>query len=273
MTAIVGLRYFGGVLMFADSEESFGTIGKSESDKLCRFPFGDVNGVGTVIIGGAGDAHFIDCANQELTRFLQDEFDPEIGLDANLSTFAARFWLESIEPFKGFDRDYIPEFDLLITVNYRHRSELFCWRKNKVLYVGGSTSIGSGEIQIHPMLRDLQFSANLESMLFYGVRLLRHAKRLVQGVGGHTEAIALDDKGVSTIYGRNTIKRIEDLELNLDEFVHKAMYLSVSNITETVKNVDKNVEDFLQKLPGVIHQYRENYKSILKDAFVRLPDQ
>ena len=65
VTAIVGFNYLDGVLMLADTEESLGEGAKSECDKLYRFSFPG----GTVIAGGAGDSHLIDCANQEMQTF------------------------------------------------------------------------------------------------------------------------------------------------------------------------------------------------------------
>ena len=274
MTAIVGMKYFDGILMLADSEESFGNIGKSESDKLCRFGFlGEANNVGTVITGGAGDAHFIDCANQELAAFLNSSFDGAASIHANISKFAFQFWVDSIQPFNGFEQSYIPEFDMLIAVNYKQKTELFNWKKNKVLYVSSNAAcVGAGELQIHPMLRDIQdLQSNVEAMLFYGIRILRHAKRLVQSVGGQTEAMALDDDGATTIYGRSTVKKIEDVELNLDNFVHKLIYLSISNITQKFADVDKNVESFVKGLPEIVLGYREQYKNILQEAFTKNP--
>jgi hypothetical protein len=65
MTAVVGFTCFDGVLLMADTEETTSTFTKSDCDKLYRFN----SPSGTVLTGGTGDGHLIDCANQELKEF------------------------------------------------------------------------------------------------------------------------------------------------------------------------------------------------------------
>jgi 20S proteasome alpha/beta subunit len=62
MTAIVGFTCLEGVMMMADTEETTSADTKSDCDKLYHFPSPD----GIVVTGGAGDAHLIECANQEM---------------------------------------------------------------------------------------------------------------------------------------------------------------------------------------------------------------
>jgi hypothetical protein len=51
------------------------------------------------------------------------------------------------------------------------------------------------------MLRDFQFVPTKETALFCGIRMMHHAKRIVVGVGGKTEAIALLNNGTTIYFG------------------------------------------------------------------------
>jgi hypothetical protein len=261
MTAIIGFGYLDGVLMLADTEETTSGYTKSECDKLYRFIFPQ----GTVVTGGAGDSHFIDCANQELFTFMQ-KFNAKKSWHVQLSKFTKTFWKESIMPHQRFPQDLIPNIEMLIAINANKKTALFRWHKNKLLWVPAyrHVSIGCGEVQIHPMLRDVQFPATWESTLFYGIRMMFHAKRIVQFVGGKTEAIVLSNDGLSRIFNLETTQKIEDLVVNFEQFIDKVIYSSVSNVSQVVKGVDENVADFLHNsLPTCLHQYREEYRRIL----------
>jgi len=75
--------------------------------------------------------------------------------------------------------------------------------RNKVLWIAPShhECIGSGVWQLHPMLRDFQFVPTKETALVCGIRMMYHAKRIIQGVGGKTEAVALMNDGSTLHYG------------------------------------------------------------------------
>jgi hypothetical protein len=221
MTAILGMNYLDGVLMLADTEETTSSATKSECDKLYRFTFP----IGTVITGGAGDSSLIEYANQEMHQFFargeeqrpDSKWKPEDILAA-LKTFGKRFFRETIGEYKGFDASLVPSFAMLVAVNYEKRSYLFRWEDNRVAYIPSPRhdSIGTGTIQIHPMLRDVQFAATKETMLFLGIRMMFHAKRIVQAVGGRTEAIALEHGGATHYFGLDATQKAEDLVINLE---------------------------------------------------------
>jgi hypothetical protein len=104
VTAIVGMSFLDGILMLADTEETTSLATKSDCDKLYRFAFN----LGTVVTGGAGDSHFLDCANQELYLFMQT-YDKNASIYPQLRRFSEDFWIESIrEPFRGLDASLVP---------------------------------------------------------------------------------------------------------------------------------------------------------------------
>ncbi len=265
MTAIVGFTCFDGVLLMADTEETTSTYTKSDCDKLYRFTAPS----GSVLTGGAGDAHLIDCANQELQSFFATGLPgtPDVPLTGELirqalNAFAQKFFQETTAQYAGNE----PGIEMLIAVNLlKKETFLFRWVHNRVLWIPPSRHdcIGSGVVQLHPMLRDFQFVPTKETALFCGIRMMHHAKRIVVGVGGKTEAVALLNNGATLYFGTENTEKIEDLVSNFEEFIGKFVYTTVSNIStefpEIESNVAKNFEDF----PKIFEQYREKYKELL----------
>lgn len=273
MTAIIGLHYLDGILMLADTEELLGGDSKSECDKLYRFIFP----IGTVITGGAGDSHFIDCANQELHQFFatgaaqtaDTKITPESLLEA-LNKFGAKFFKETTGAYRGFAYESAPRIEMLIAVNCNQQTMLFRWTHNRVVWVSPPhhTSIGSGVIQLHPMLRDIQFSASKECMLFYGMKMMFHAKRTVVGVGGMTEAIALQNDGRTHYFGTAPLRKIEELAVNYEEFKTKILDGMFATIAVTDPRIEPeleaNIKSRLAELGDHLKMYRQAYKDILK---------
>jgi len=252
--------------MMADTEESLGGDAKSECDKLYRFSFPS----GTVITGGAGDSHLIDCANQDLHRFFAGKvkITPEEILET-LNGFAAKFFEETITPLKGFE--YEPSIEMLIAVNCNKQSvHLFKWKHNRVVWIAPPqhTSIGSGVIQLYPMLRDVQFVASKECMLFHGLRMMYHTKRAVVGVGGKTEAVALQNDGRTHWIGTIATQKIEDLIVNYEAFKTKVLDGNMFTIAATDPRIEpeleRNVEESWVDLASIFKQWREAYREILK---------
>jgi hypothetical protein len=263
--------------MMADTEELLTGEAKSECDKLYRFIFP----IGTVIIGGAGDSHFIDCANQELHQFFStgagqtpNEKMTPASLLLALNTFAAKFYRETTGAYRGFAYESIPRIEMLIAVNCNQQTMLFRWMHNRVVWISPPlhASVGSGVSHIHPMLRDIQFSASKECMLFYGMKMMFHAKRTVIGVGGATEAIALQDDGRAHYFGTSVLRKIEELAVNYEEFKTKVLDGMFSTIAVTDPKIEPeleaNIQSRLAKLGEDLKTYRQAYKDILKPQLV-----
>jgi hypothetical protein len=182
--------------MMADTEESLGGDAKSDCDKLHRFIFNVGNppiAGGTVLTGGSGDSHLIQHANRELWKFFNGGISHKADVLDALNGFARKFFKESMSGYQGFDLQAVPQLSMLIAVNIQAQTWLFHWQGNRVIPIlgNGHASIGVGVAQTHPMLRDIEFHGTRETMLFLGIRIMFHAKRMVYGVGGKTEAIAL----------------------------------------------------------------------------------
>jgi hypothetical protein len=265
MTAIVGLNCLNGVMMMADTEETTSTYTKSTCDKLYRF----ISPSGTVITGGAGSAHLIDCANQELHQTFargipqrdNEPLDGEIVRKA-LNEFAEKFYAQTTA------QNPSDAFEMLIAVNiFKKSTLLFRWIGNRVLYIRPDRHdvIGSGAIEIHPMLQDFQFTPTADVALFCGIRMMFYAKRMVQGVGGKTEAVILLHDGASMYYGTANTEKIEKLVQNFDEFLLKFVYTSVSHMgRDYPEETERNIAQGFADLPDFLKQYREKYREILE---------
>jgi len=267
MTAVVGFTCFDGVLLMADTEETTSTFTKSDCDKLYQF----TSPSGSVLTGGAGDGHLIDCANQELQGFFGAGLPgtPDVPLTGELvrkalNGFAQTFFQETTAQYAENEHG----IQMLLAVNLLNKETLlFRWIHNRVLWIPPSRHdcIGSGIVQLHPMLRDFQFMPTKETALFCGIRMMHHAKRIVMGVGGRTEAVALLNNGDTIYFGTDNTALIEDLVSKFEEFIGKFVYTTVSNIStefpEIESNVAKNFEDF----PQVFKQYRDKYKELLNN--------
>jgi len=273
MTAIIGFTCHDSVLMMADTEEST-TEGKSSCDKLYHF----TSPSGSVLTGGAGDAHLIDCANQELHKFFAAgmpgtpdvPLTPQLVLDG-LNIFAQKFFKETTETYEDVGLDPLHEFALLIAVNILQKGTyLFNLYLNKVLWIEPPNHkvIGCGDLVIHPMLRDFQFVPQKETALFCGIRMMYHAKNTIPGVSGKTEAVALLNNGSTLYYGTANTALIESLVANFDEYLGKFVYTAVSNVSKEFAEIDENCEKHFQDVPDILKQYRDKYKKLLDNPIL-----
>ena len=289
MTAILGMNCTDGVLLLADTEETTSIETKSEADKLYRFffpagivaaggadrmyrlivPAGIVaagGASGTVVMGGAGDSHFIECANQELQEFLQKGFKQGENIKAKLNDFARMFFRATVGEYRGFAAEIIGylEPQMLIAISSAGQTWLFRWQRDRVKLVPklGHTSIGCGMIQMHPMLRELQFSFTCEAMLFPGIRIMLQTKKTVQGVGGRTEAIALLNDGATQFFPPRVTRLVEELVEDIAEYnIHIVNRL----VCEAMSNAEWG-ESALGKLPDDIRKFRDRYMKIFKPS-------
>lgn len=269
MTAILGFSCLDCVLMMSDTEETTSEGTKSDCDKLYRFnaPFG------TVLTGGAGNAHLIDCANQELHKYFGHGMPgtsdvavtPDLVLNG-LNLFAQQFFSETIGECEDTDQDIPGYFELLIAVNiHKKQTYLFKLLGNRVLWLAPPRHecIGSGVHVIHPMLRDFQFVPTKETALFCGIRMMNRAKRIMPGVGGKTEAIALLNTGTTAYFGTANTALIEALAANFEEFLDRVVYTAVSNVSKEFPEIDANCEQSIEDLPEALKKYRDRYKELL----------
>jgi len=255
MTAIVGLHCSDGVLLLADTEETISQESKAECDKLAILQFLH----GRMLMGGAGTAHFIEYAEQMIEReFLTiPRTWPEILADTNV--LYKKINKDTLGFYKGFAREFIPDgIELLTAINSNGQTVLFRWQDSSVVAVDPRKhdSVGCGIYQTHALLRDINLRLGADGMLFYGVRLMRQAKRGVVGVGGKTEAMVLHHDGTVGIFSTGITAQIEELISDVDAFTHGSFLSLIAD----VYSKDEEFEHLLSQVADKIREYRKNYR-------------
>lgn len=257
MTAILGFSCVDGVLMLADTEETTSRDTKSECDKLRYFALPH----GQVLLGGAGNSHFIEYAMWQLSLSFLQTARKWAEIEKDLNAFAKKMIHEMFGPYRGLAAEAIPDgIEMLIAVYSSGEVRLFNWQGSVVIPIGNyqHTSIGAGVIQMHPMLRDIRFSVPVRTMLFYGVQIMRQTKRIVQGCGGKTEAIALNSDGSRTHFFTYVTSRLE-------EFIERVSIMVQSNWI-LIAGLSSNDEDFdkaVATVPVQIKELRKEYREIV----------
>ena len=118
------------------------------------------------------------------------------------------------------------------------------------------------------MLWDFDFVPQKETALFCGIRMMYHAKNIVEGVSGFTDAVALLNGGEMLFYGTSNTSTIESLVVNFEQYVDKFIYTSVSNVSKEFKEIDMNVEESFKQFPGILKGYRDKYKAMLDNPIL-----
>jgi 20S proteasome alpha/beta subunit len=255
MTAIVGLQCTDGVLLLADTEETISQESKGECDKLSvlQLPHG------RVLLGGAGLSHFIEYAQQAIERdFLASSRTwPEILVDAN--ALFRKINRDTLGFYKGFAAEFVPEgIALLTAVNSNGHTNLCRWQNDSVVAVDPRKhdSVGCGIHQTYALLRDINIRMGADAMLFYGVRVMKQAKRRVNGVGGKTEAVVLHHDGTVGYFSTGITAQIEELVLDVDSFTNGSFLSLIAD----VYSKDEEFEHLLSQVTDKIREYRESYR-------------
>ena len=103
-------------------------------------------------------------------------------------------------------------------------------------------------------------------MLLHGIRMMRHAKRSVTGVGGKTEAEALLHDGSYRRFGTLKTEKIEELVVNLEEFCIKFLYNTIANPEAS----EEAIQDSLKAISSGFFDYRTEYKRIIENQMTKM---
>lgn len=257
MTAIVGLQCTDGVLLLADTEETISQESKGECDKLSvlQFPHG------RMVMGGAGTSHFIDYAEQTIERdFLKTSRTwPEILVDAN--SLFRKINRDTLGFYKGFASELVPDgIALLTAINSDGHTILCRWQNDSVVAIDPRRhdSVGCGVYEAHDLLRDINIRMGADGMLFYGVRVMKQAKRRVNGVGGKTEAVVLHHDGTVGYFSTGVTAQIEELVVDVDTFTNGSFLSLIADIYSK----DQEFEGLLEQVAEKIRSYRQRYKQL-----------
>lgn len=261
MTAILGFTCTDGILLLADTEASFMHSGtKSECDKL---QYRQANN-GMILFGGSGSGTDIDYATFQLeNKILQ-----------RTPTCANEVYLQVDELKKeiAISINRYLDMDMLLAVRpyaMKHAS-LFRWSSELVYPINGHACSGSGVIQLEPLLRHVDFNGPSDTMLLYAVRLMLEAKRLVQGVGGKTEAAVLYHKEAGyRWFGSDLTQEIEQLVLDVERHNNRKLMPVISGEANDAAQVDQS----LAAIVGDIRSFRTRYQELVRRSILQQPTQ
>jgi hypothetical protein len=250
VTAILGFNCSDGILLFADTEGSY-EVTKAECDKLkyLKPQFGQI------MVATAGTIVDADYAIHRLKRLTVDTTSKDVGVA--IEELAQTIYSE-VGPL---------EIDMLLAVRPWNASKtsMYRWCGNLVYPIESHACCGSGAIHLDPQLRFIEFTGSADEMLLYGVKLMLEAKRLVQGVGGKTEAILLfHDKGAYKWYASHTISEIEKLMLAMEHYNNRTV-ISFVGVSSTPELIEKAKLDAMKKLD----EFRTEYQQLLGKAEIK----
>ena len=97
-------------------------------------------------------------------------------------------------------------------------------------------------------------------MLLYGTRIMLQAKRMVQGVGGKTEAIALHDGARTHFYGSKNMRLVEELVSEIEDFNIGLAYAYVSGSMQIEENAAESV---IEDVPNDFRRFRDRYRQLV----------
>jgi hypothetical protein len=255
MTAILGLACTDGVLLLADTEASFTSGTKSECEKLQYLSVPH----GSILCAASGDLRDAEYASVRLQReVLQSPMTCWNAIHNNLETLPL-----DISARHG---RYL-NVDMLIAIHPFgiNSTRMFRWVSDLIYPVNADTHAcaGSGMIQLDPLLRHLDFNGPSDVMLLYGIRLMLDAKRIVQGVGGKTEAAVLYHRSPShRWFGTILTDKIEALVLEMEQHMNRVSMPFVAGQAESLEQIDTA----FTALTSGFKDFRQRYQEIIRLA-------
>jgi hypothetical protein len=181
--------------------------------------------------------------------------------------------MEIIAPYKGFDWHVVPPAIEMLIALYSTSGGigLFQWENTVVRQITGlSASIGSGVVQMHPMLSDLQdvkynpypVRGSVRAMLFHGVRIMHRTKRLVRDCGKRTEAMAMMGDGARRRFGIRELGQLEKLVEDFEQYTTTTMLAQL--VCRDIS--DQEFEKYVADVPSAIKDFRRQFDDIIQPS-------
>jgi hypothetical protein len=118
--------------------------------------------------------------------------------------------------------------------------------------------VGCGVYQTRDLLRNINIRMGADAMLFYGVRVMKQAKRRVNGVGGKTEAVVLQHDGTVGYFSTGITAQIEELVVDVDTFTNGSFLSLIAD----VYGKDEEFEHLFSQVAEKIRNYRQRYRQL-----------
>jgi hypothetical protein len=217
MTAIAGFNCVDGVVLAADTEETYQQDNKAYSHKLFPVERRHCN----LCVAGSGTAYLIDYAKEKIVSAVESGSSNNADFEARLTELLNSLYREEFSRYPVDSKSQL-EIQLLVGVQFVQESDTSKWAKpalfecqsNLVTQVpmGRSRILGAGELlkEIAIQLAGWGLTASLAE--WASIHIIHEAKRRFGGVGGktHTCTIWTDGTKMSYPLGRKCARERDD---------------------------------------------------------------
>lgn len=245
MTIAAGFKFANGVLLCADTLHSSTGWMKLNASKIQRFDLTDKGGGQLAFALSAMNTPYAHMAIEHCVRAVTSMKPKErtgSGLYLKLLDTLEGFYQNHVYPHPSFTENGSPGFYLLIAA----RSEV---DKSLKLYHADTTAvneipayecIGSGAFLAHYLVPRIFWHNKmaLKDAVNMAVYVLRETKGYVEGCGGNSEFLALDDKGKFSLVENFDITTAEYMSEGFTEAI-KRLFIFAADLDTTPKQMEQ----------------------------------
>ncbi len=213
MTIALGLLAKDGLVIAADTEETYGNFLKVDQGKvsavLAAYQTPGQTRSRCCLITGAGSGHHIDAIGQQLMNCVADGEDRSQGdIERDFGVILRNFYSEHIIPFAAYPEDQRPSLELLIGTQLPRRLLV---SQDNVLKDGSSYSaVGIGKLMAYPILgRFYRWPIDVRTAVLLASYVLFHVKDSVAGCGKSTDMWGFNGEYAFNL-PRQATKELED---------------------------------------------------------------
>jgi hypothetical protein len=265
MTAITGFNCRDGVVIAADTEESYGVGDKAYAHKL--FPVERSNS--RLCVAGSGSGYLIDYANEQIVSALDSGIKTVAEFESSLKSTLDELYREKFKLYPvGSPSELM--IQLLIGVQFSNeanppiweRPALFECQSNLVTQIRKtkhSCILGAGELLKEIGIQLAGWGLETKQAEWASTYLILQAKRRYGGVGGKTHIFTIRTDGTFS-YNRGT--NIHDKETVLESFARTSQLLMLSLDTSVT---DARSKDFFDAVRNWLASARRHLQKLERE--------
>jgi 20S proteasome alpha/beta subunit len=188
MTIALGIVATDGIVLAADTEDSYGTTAKVAQSKI-GFAYHKIAG-GTCAVTGAGGGLYIDAVTAELLdAYLGKGEVSRKRLEPILRDVLHRFHALHVIPFGQYPSEDRPSFELIVSHSLKHEATLWSTDHSVMHRQKKYAAVGVGAFTAMHLLRRLftPSTRNVMETAVLAAYVAFEAKELIQGCGQFTQ--------------------------------------------------------------------------------------
>lgn len=243
MTAIIGFNCTDGVVMAADTEESFGETGdKAYAHKL--FPVERKNA--NLCVAGAGSGHLIDYAKEKIVATLEGAKD-NAEFEIKLAELLNNLYAGEFSRYPVSSPSHLA-VQLLVGVQFRKESDSSKWggptlfecESNLVTQVplARGRILGAGELLKETAIQFAGWGLTAPLAEWASLYIIHEAKRRYGGIGGKTHTCTIWADGKKMIYPMGKDVRDKESILEVLPRITQLLMLSLDPSVNDSKSKD-----------------------------------